>query len=109
MEETIIAQNLPYITYLHKSDQPPIPDFRPLNNIALQATKPYQDGEFSFGIDLKFTEGMSGGVSGGCMTKPSRFRHLIGKRRNLSGLLPRAPIRATKVRVTIFGAQKSDV
>ena len=61
MDETIVATNLPYLTYLHDRGQPPIPDFSPLNNIAVDARKPYQDGELSFGVGLESTEGMSGG------------------------------------------------
>jgi hypothetical protein len=61
MDETIVAQNLPYFTHLHDREQPPIPDFSPLNNIALDARNPYQDSEFSFGVDHEYSEGMSGG------------------------------------------------
>ena len=61
MDETIIATNMPYFTYLHDRGQPPISEFSALDNIAVDARKPYQDGELSFGLDLEFMEGMSGG------------------------------------------------
>ena len=87
MDETIVAQNLPYFTYLHRRDQPPIPDFSPLNNIALDARNAYQDGEFSFGVDHEYSEGMSGGgIRAPTMMKASPSRRIDWKKAKLVGI-----------------------
>jgi hypothetical protein len=87
MEETIVAQNLPYFTCLHNCTQPPIPDFSRLYNIALDARKPYQDGEFSFGVDLEYTEGMSGGGIWRLYDEGQPIQVLDWKKAKLVGIL----------------------
>jgi len=61
MDETIVAQNMPYITGLYDIDQLPAPNFRPTDHIALEVVPPYESGGFSCGLDLDKCQGISGG------------------------------------------------
>ena len=87
MDERIIATNLPYFTHLHDPGQPPIPDFSPLNNIAVNARKPYQDGEMSFGVDIEYTEGMSGGGIWRLYDEDQPIEALDWRKAKLAGIL----------------------
>jgi len=61
MDETIVAQNMPYITGLYDIEQFPAPNFRPPEHIALEVVPPYESGGFSCGLDLDKCKGISGG------------------------------------------------
>jgi hypothetical protein len=61
MDETIVADNLPYISKLYDIERFPAPNLSLTDHLAVEVVPPYESAGFSCGLDLDKAQGISGG------------------------------------------------